>query len=156
MRGGGRAPPTLTSQGQFYPHHWMYVRKQQLQLCVLCGSTALTICYAAQHNLFMYSYSDITCPLPKSLNFRKFFFKARLSLWRDSVMRFFAYGFFSWINFPPAPEYPIWTVSNFFKNSRVKVHHQYQWHQRQILPPISLVLLIPEANNGSNIRLLRP
>ncbi len=36
-RGGGRAPPTHTSQGQFYPHHWMYARKQRLQLCVLCG-----------------------------------------------------------------------------------------------------------------------
>ncbi len=36
-RGGGRAPRTLTSQGQFYPHHWKYARKQQLQLCVLCG-----------------------------------------------------------------------------------------------------------------------
>jgi hypothetical protein len=31
IRGGGRAPPTLTSQGQFYPHHWMYAS-------VLCGS----------------------------------------------------------------------------------------------------------------------
>ncbi len=31
------APPTLTSQGKFYPHDWMYARKQRLQLCVLCG-----------------------------------------------------------------------------------------------------------------------
>ncbi len=38
MRGGGRAPPTLTSQDQFYPHHWMYARKQRLQLCVLCAT----------------------------------------------------------------------------------------------------------------------
>ncbi len=36
-RGGGLAPPTLTSQGQFYSHHWMYARKQRWQLCVLCG-----------------------------------------------------------------------------------------------------------------------
>ncbi len=34
---GVRAPPTLTSQGQFYPHHWMYARRQRLQPCVLCG-----------------------------------------------------------------------------------------------------------------------
>jgi hypothetical protein len=27
---------------------------------------------------------------------------------------FFASGFFSWISFPPAPEYPITTISNFF------------------------------------------
>ncbi len=36
MRGGWRAPPTLTSQDWFYPHHWMYARKQRLLLCVLC------------------------------------------------------------------------------------------------------------------------
>ncbi len=37
----------------------------------------------------------------------------------------FCFWFFSWINFPPAPEYPIWTVSNFQQNlqrySQVKV-----------------------------------
>ncbi len=27
--------PTLTSQGQFYPHDWMYARKQRSLLCVL-------------------------------------------------------------------------------------------------------------------------
>ncbi len=57
----------------------------------------------------------------------------------------FCFWFFSWISFPPAPEYTIRTVSNFFENSRrysqVKVHH---W--RQILPTDSLVLLIPVAN----------
>ncbi len=71
-----------------------------------------------------------------------------------------------WFFFPPAQEYPIRTVSNFFENSRtykqVKVHHRYQrhrwqichrcqrhrqqncfWyqlHRRRILPPVSLVL----------------
>ncbi len=48
----------------------------------------------------------------------------------------FCFWFFSWINFHPAPEYPIWTVSNFFKNSRkyslIKVHHRYQRHRRKI------------------------
>jgi hypothetical protein len=37
--------------------------------------------------------------------------------------------------FPPSPDYPIRTVSNFFENSRrysqVKVHPGYQRHQRQ-------------------------
>jgi hypothetical protein len=51
---------------------------------------------------------------------------------------------------PPASECPIRTISNFFENSRrysqVKVHHRYQGHQRQILPPVLLVLLIPVAN----------
>ncbi len=51
-------------------------------------------------------------------------------------------------------EYPIRTVSNFFENSRVKVHHRYQRHlchrcqrhRRQILPPVLLVLFITVAN----------
>ncbi len=34
-------------------------------------------------------------------------------LYRDSVTRFF-----SWFSFPPASEYPIRNVSNFFENSR--------------------------------------
>ncbi len=73
----------------------------------------------------------------------------------------FCFWFFSWISFPPAPEYPIRTVSNIFENSQrysqVKVHHWYQWHRqqiwhwyqwhrRQILPLVSLGLLIPVAN----------
>ncbi len=48
----------------------------------------------------------------------------------------FCFWFFSWISFPPAPEYPIRTVLNFFENSRrysqVKVHHRYQRHWWQI------------------------
>ncbi len=38
----------------------------------------------------------------------------------------FCFWFFSWISPPPAPEYPIRTVTNFFENSRrhsqIKVH----------------------------------
>ncbi len=40
------------------------------------------------------------------------------------------------MSFPPAPEYSIKSVSNFFENSRrysrVKVHHRYQRHRWQI------------------------
>ncbi len=54
------------------------------------------------------------------------------------------------MSFPPAPEYPIRTVSNFVGNSRrywqVQVHNQYQRHRWQILPPVSLVFLIQVAN----------
>jgi hypothetical protein len=42
MKGGGRAPPTVTSPGQFYPHDWMYARKQPLLLCVLCATDPAT------------------------------------------------------------------------------------------------------------------
>jgi hypothetical protein len=80
--------------------------------------------------------------------------------------------------FPPSPRvYPIRTASNLFENprkySQVNVHHMYQRQRRKILPPVSLVLLIPVANlppvstigaanltpvanNGNNIRLPRP
>ncbi len=59
----------------------------------------------------------------------------------------FCFWFFSWISFPPAPEYPIRTVSNFFENSRrysqVKVHHRCRWHRWQIMRTISMT---PVAN----------
>jgi hypothetical protein len=48
----------------------------------------------------------------------------------------FRFWFFSSISFPPAIEYPIRTVSNFFKNSRrysqLKVDHRCRWHQWQM------------------------
>ncbi len=48
----------------------------------------------------------------------------------------FCFWFFSCISFPPAPEYSIKTVSNFFKNSRrysqLKVCHRCQRHRWQI------------------------
>ncbi len=48
---------------------------------------------------------------------------------------------FSWISFPPAPEYSIRTISNFFESSRrypqVKVPHRYQRHRWQIMGTIS-------------------
>jgi hypothetical protein len=72
----------------------------------------------------------------------------------------FCFWFFSWISLPQAPEYTIRAVSNFFENSRryshLKVDHRYQRHRRQILPPVLLVLLIPVANKGNNIRLQIP
>ncbi len=98
----------------------------------------------------VYVYCTYVCiPFPP----RKVFIKGTVS--RDFLLLVF-----SSISFPPAPEYPIRTVSNFFENSRrysqVKVHHRYQRHRRQIchrcqqhrqqiLPPVSLVLLIPVA-----------
>ncbi len=52
----------------------------------------------------------------------------------------FCFWFFSWISFPPAPEYPIRTVSNCFENSRrysqVKVHHRGTTPVAN-LPPVS-------------------
>jgi hypothetical protein len=102
---------------------------------------------------------------------------------KGTVSRDFLLLVFLWISFPPAPEYPIRIVSNFFENSRrysqAKVHHRCQRHRWQIassslcvvdtgvndgggkLPPVSMtppanlppVSLTPVANNGINIRL---
>jgi hypothetical protein len=56
---------------------------------------------------------------------------------KGTVSREFLLLVFLWISFPPAPEYPIRAVSNFFENSRrysqVKVHHRYQRHRWQII-----------------------
>jgi len=50
--------------------------------------------------------------------------------------KIFCFWFFSWICFPPAPEYSIKTISNFFENSRrysqLKVCHRCQWHRWQM------------------------
>ncbi len=63
---------------------------------------------------------------------------------KGQCKRFFASGFFH-ESVSPQPQSKI-----FFENSRrysqIKVHDRYQRHQRQILPPVSLVLLILEAN----------
>ncbi len=76
------------------------------------------------------------------------------SIERNSALKrqcheIFCFWFFSWINLPPAPEYSIKTISNFFENSRrysqFKVHHRYQRHRREICPLVSLALLIPVA-----------
>ncbi len=64
--------------------------------------------------------------------------------------KIFCFWFFFMKQFPPAPRYSISTVSNFFKNSQrysqVNMHLWYQWHRRQIFPPVSLMLLMPLAN----------
>jgi hypothetical protein len=61
MKGGGRAPPTLTSRGQVYPHDAMYARKRSLLLCVLCGMNCTQRCreitkdsplFSVAHGLF--------------------------------------------------------------------------------------------------------
>ncbi len=43
---------------------------------------------------------------------------ACLTVLKGQCHEIFCFWFFSWISFPPAPEYPIRTVSNFFENSR--------------------------------------
>ncbi len=85
---------------------------------------------------------------------------SKLKVLKGQCHEIFCFWFFLLVSFPPSLEYPIRTVSNFFENSRrylqVKVHHhyqrhrwqncrRYQWHRRQILPPVLLVLLIPVA-----------
>ncbi len=101
----------------------------------------------------------LTLQHPPSLHNRSKTFDSilKVTVSRDFLLKVF----FSWITFPQAPDNHIWIISNIFENSRrysqVKVHHWCQWHQRQIcnryqqhqrqiLPPVSLVLLTPVAN----------
>ncbi len=58
----------------------------------------------------------------------------------------FCFWFFSWISFPPAPEYSIKTVSNFFENSRRYSQVNVSTTPEAFFPTVSLVLLIPVAN----------
>ncbi len=64
------------------------------------------------------------------------FFSLWVAILKGQCHEIFCFWFFSSTSFPPAPEYPIRTVSNFFENSRrylqVKVHHRYQQHRWQI------------------------
>ncbi len=63
MRGGGRAPPTLTSQNWFYPHHWMNARKQRLQLCVLCVRNPLqTTHFQRRHCQIIFNFNRKLIP----------------------------------------------------------------------------------------------
>ena len=79
---------------------------------------------------FLYHYigSSSQHLIRKCIHYRKQF--------KGTVSRDFSLLVFFINQFPPAPEYPIWTVSNFFESSRrysqVKVHHRYQRHWWQI------------------------
>ncbi len=67
-------------------------------------------------------------------------FEGKVCILKGTVSRDFLLMVFFMNQFPPAPEYSVRTVSNFFENSRrysqVKVHHWYQWHRRQIFPSV--------------------
>ncbi len=104
-----------------------------------CRGTLLTM---EEWNTSTYPAKTYGCP---TLSFTT----SKLHL-KGQCHEIFCFWCFFMNQFPPAPEYPIRTVLNFFENSgmysQVKVHHRYQPNRRQILPPVSLVLLIPVAN----------
>ncbi len=68
---------------------------------------------------------------------------------KGQCQEIFASGFFHESVSPKPLSIPLGAFRNFFENSwrysQLKVDHRYQRHRRQILPPVSLVLLIPEA-----------
>ncbi len=75
------------------------------------------------------------------------------SVSKGQCHEFFCFWFSSWISFPPALEYSMKTISNFFENWRrylqFKVHHRYQRHQWQTLTPAAKlppVSTTPAAN----------
>ncbi len=66
----------------------------------------------------------------------RFVWKSQREQLKGTVSRDFCLWFFLWISYPPAPEYPIRTVSNFFQNSRrysqLEVYHRCRWHRWQM------------------------
>ncbi len=73
----------------------------------------------------------------KSKNLAKYHkFRSNFLFLKGQCHEIFCFWFFSWISFPPAPEYSIKTVSNFFENSRrysqLKVCHRCQRHRWQM------------------------
>ncbi len=116
------------------------------------------------------------------IGFKEFMVRPFFLFFKGQCHEIFCFRFLSWIIFPQAPENNIRVISNFFEHfwrySQVKVHHRYQRHRGQILPPVPPVFLIPVANlppestipaanlplvstkpvanNGNNIRLLKP
>ncbi len=86
-------------------------------------------------------------PLGAKLKCRLTKGRRKLTYLKGQCHEIFCFWFFLWISFPPAPEYHIRTVSNFFENSlrysQVKVHHRCQrqrWqicHRWQIIRTIS-------------------
>ncbi len=71
----------------------------------------------------------------------------------------FCFWFFSWNSFPPAPEYSIKTISNFFENSlkkysQLKVCHrcqQHRWQMEKIFNQKNLVIFVwsPLGSRGN-------
>ncbi len=64
----------------------------------------------------------------------------------------FCFWFFSWISFPPAPEYSIKTVSNFFENLRrysQQVCHRCQRHRWQMEKILNNFVRSPLGNRGN-------
>ncbi len=92
--------------------------------------------------------------------------RACLGSLKGQCHEIFCFWFFSWISFPPGLEYrksrfatgindPVANLPS-VSTTPAAICRRYQRHWRQILPPVSLLLLTPVANNGNNIRLLRP
>ncbi len=79
--------------------------------------------------------------LVKSSELLKNLKTCRIPYLKGQCHEIFCFCFFSSISFPPSPECPIRTVSNFSENSRrysqVKVHHRYQRHRWQFTTDIN-------------------
>ncbi len=95
--------------------------------------------------LTIYTFVLVSCLILASLK------NWYITAWfKGTVSRDFLLQIFFMNHLPPSPENNTRVISNFFENmwrySQVKVHHQYQRHQRQILQPVPLVLLILVAN----------
>ncbi len=110
----------------------MYIIKRQ----GVSGSISVVLNYGAKSGSLIYLIKNWKNVF--SCFVEKFFWPMLL---KGQCHEIFCFWFFYESVSPPAPEYPIRTVSNFFETSRrysqVKVHHRCRWHPWQIMRTIS-------------------
>ncbi len=90
-----------------------------------------------QKNLYDFFWT----PLGSRVGIYNFFFKFIL---KGQCHEIFCFWFFLWISFPPAPEYPISTVSNTpvanchrYQQRRLQICRRCRWHRWQIMRTVS-------------------
>ncbi len=97
--------------------------------CMVLASVVYSTVVTEGDNTLRYKFCSC------SLKLWTYFFSEKHTL-KGQCHEIFCFWFFFMNQFPPAPEYPIRTVLNFFENSQrysqVKVCHRYQRHRWQI------------------------
>ncbi len=106
VKGGGRLswPPLLHLQQASVLEGGVRGKGKQIRPCTRCSLHAFsfTLCLS-----FSYPRSAVQAS-----------FDTKKACRKGQCHEIFPFWFFSSISFPPAPEYPIRTVSKFFENSR--------------------------------------